>query len=93
MPGSSSDDWKYNGFAGHNDTFNCAFADGHVKTLKPTATMSPFNMWGNFYDNSSSQGPGCFNGFDASPASFTPNCDAVSQAALQGLQALQDYWK
>lgn len=30
---------------GHMGTSNFLFADGHVKALKPTATLSPINMW------------------------------------------------
>jgi prepilin-type processing-associated H-X9-DG protein len=32
-------------FAGHFDMFNVLFADGHVKSMKPTATATPINMW------------------------------------------------
>ena len=32
-------------FVNHLSTTNFLFADGHVKTLKPTATASPRNMW------------------------------------------------
>jgi prepilin-type N-terminal cleavage/methylation domain-containing protein/prepilin-type processing-associated H-X9-DG protein len=34
------------GWAGHLTTANYLFADGHVKALKPTATMAQTNMWG-----------------------------------------------
>ena len=34
-----------NMFSGHLGTVNFLFADGHVKSLKPTATGSPTNMW------------------------------------------------
>lgn len=33
------------GFSGHLGTINWLFADGHVKSLKPTATVTPRNMW------------------------------------------------
>lgn len=26
-------------------TVNCVFADGHVKSLKPAATLTPVNLW------------------------------------------------
>ncbi|RYX80162.1 DUF1559 domain-containing protein [bacterium] len=32
-------------FAGHLSTSNYLFADGHVKSLKPAATLAPINMW------------------------------------------------
>ena len=36
------------GFAGHLQTANYLFGDGHVKSFSPSATMTPFNMWGGF---------------------------------------------
>lgn len=33
------------GFQNHLGTTNFLFADGHVKALKPTATVTPINMW------------------------------------------------
>jgi len=33
------------GFRGHLATTNFLFADGHVKALKPSATVTPYNMW------------------------------------------------
>ena len=35
------------GFAGHLGTWNVLFLDGHVKSLRPYATATPINMWGN----------------------------------------------
>ena len=35
----------YNGFRGHLGTSNFLFADGHVKALKPIATIQGTNMW------------------------------------------------
>ena len=32
-------------FSGHLQTANYLFADGHVKSLRPMATISPTNMW------------------------------------------------
>ena len=31
------------GFAGHSDRMNVIFADGHVKSLRPSQTIAPFN--------------------------------------------------
>ncbi len=36
---------QHSEFRGHNGRVNFLFADGHVKSLKPTATASPVNMW------------------------------------------------
>ena len=38
-------------FQGHLQTCNFLFADGHVKSLKPTATGTPVNMWNIQEDN------------------------------------------
>ncbi len=46
-------DW---GFAGHQGMSNYLFVDGHVKTMKPTATAAPFNMWGWFQSMGSDPG-------------------------------------
>ena len=32
-------------FTNHLGTTNFLFGDGHVKALKPTATLNPTNMW------------------------------------------------
>ncbi len=32
-------------FSGHLSTANFAFADGHVKAMKPLSTMTPTNLW------------------------------------------------
>jgi prepilin-type N-terminal cleavage/methylation domain-containing protein/prepilin-type processing-associated H-X9-DG protein len=32
-------------FSGHLGTANYVFADGHVKALRPAATLTPINMW------------------------------------------------
>jgi prepilin-type processing-associated H-X9-DG protein len=76
----NSGDWA-NGFAKHLSTMNFLFADGHVKAMRPTATMTPTNMWGRFDDQSGD--PVC-----GSMPRYSPNCD-VPASALQGLQTLQ----
>jgi len=38
------------GWSGHLNTANYLFADGHVKSLRPTSTATPLNMWGSFSD-------------------------------------------
>ena len=66
--------WRDLDFAGHGGRWNCLFADGHVKTLIPTQTVSPMSMWGGFDD------AGC--------ASKDYNCDNTSPGALAALQKL-----
>ena len=34
-----------NGIQGHTGQSNWCFADGHVKAMKPSATVTPYNMW------------------------------------------------
>lgn len=65
------------GFAGHLSTANYLFADGHVKSLRPVATASPFNMWGNM-DNST-----------VCPGARTMNCDVPEPSIVTGMQQLQ----
>ncbi len=36
---------QFNLFAGHLGMSNYAFADGHVKAMKPLATLTPTNLW------------------------------------------------
>jgi prepilin-type N-terminal cleavage/methylation domain-containing protein/prepilin-type processing-associated H-X9-DG protein len=62
----------------HLSTMNLLFADGHVKALKPTATYTPFNMWGRTTDQNAASGDGC----DGSPSEHNPNCNAVSPTTL-----------
>jgi prepilin-type N-terminal cleavage/methylation domain-containing protein/prepilin-type processing-associated H-X9-DG protein len=66
--------WENNGFAGHLGTWNVLFADGHVKALRPTATVTPFNMWGQMNGNVAVDGANCGTAWDincdASPAAF-----------------------
>ena len=41
----TGDTVQHYAFKGHLGTLNWLFADGHVKSMKPTATGSPVNMW------------------------------------------------
>jgi prepilin-type N-terminal cleavage/methylation domain-containing protein/prepilin-type processing-associated H-X9-DG protein len=54
MYGSTTSYGRGDFFAGHLGTANFLFADGHVKSLKPTATATPINMW-----NIEETGNGC----------------------------------
>ena len=49
--GNNGWNWQ-TGFNGHMGTANFLFFDGHVKALKPMATVNPFNMWSNVTDAS-----------------------------------------
>jgi len=78
-------------FAGHTGQWNLLFGDGHVKAMRPSATMgtaaNPYNMWGAFLDTGT--GAGCsatsWSGGDAN----NPNCDVPSAGALTALQSLE----
>jgi prepilin-type N-terminal cleavage/methylation domain-containing protein/prepilin-type processing-associated H-X9-DG protein len=74
-------------FAGHLSTSNYLFADGHVKAMRPTRTMSPMNMWGRFDDQNDATGPGCGGEYN------NPNCEVTSADALTALQAVENYYK
>ena len=65
------------GFAGHNGMSNYLFCDGHVKTMKPTATMQTFNHWGWF--NSVGGDPGDTEriNYDTVVAAFQPRAAAL----------------
>ena len=75
---TDADSWSRDGrgFSGHTGLWNVLFVDGHVKSLRPTQTMSApgagakFNMWGNFRTNTAADGPNC-GGND-----MNINCDA-----------------
>jgi hypothetical protein len=79
--------WKSWGFAKHLSTWNCLFGDGHVKTMKPTATITPINMWGRFDANVITDGPDC--SFSSYTLGWNINCDAPTDEAVQGLQDLE----
>ena len=72
---SGNGGFKNEGFAGHLSTANYLFADGHVKALRPTATMAGTNMWGRFDDQSATDGDSC--------GSFDINCDSVTTTAAR----------
>lgn len=46
-------------FAKHTGMSNYLFCDGHAKSLKPTSTAVPYNMWGDMIDNTTADGAGC----------------------------------
>ncbi|HEX8235949.1 MAG TPA: DUF1559 domain-containing protein [Abditibacteriaceae bacterium] len=69
-------------FAGHLSTVGNLFADGHVKSLKPTATMTPVNMWGRGQGQTAATGENC--GGD-----YNPNCEVPHPAGMTALQAIQ----
>ena len=73
---------SYRGFVNHGGRWNCLFIDGHVKTLLPSATATPLNMWGNFQTNVLADGPGCGGG------TMNVNCDKAPAALISQMQKL-----
>jgi prepilin-type N-terminal cleavage/methylation domain-containing protein/prepilin-type processing-associated H-X9-DG protein len=78
------------GFVPHGDRWNCLFADGHVKTLTPTQTGAPLNMWGNFNSNSPA-GPN--DGPDCGGTTLDVNCDAPSAGLTADLANIEQKFK
>jgi prepilin-type processing-associated H-X9-DG protein len=80
--------FREHGFAGHLGTMTVLFADGHVKSLRPTRTMSPVNMWGGFQSVDNEQGCGQPWGGNSGMNGYV-NCEVPSQMALLSLQRLE----
>jgi prepilin-type N-terminal cleavage/methylation domain-containing protein/prepilin-type processing-associated H-X9-DG protein len=86
-------DISKNGFAGHTGVANYLFCDGHVKSMKPSATAGnvatgAINLWGGMNPS------GGYLGMPASnPAGVCSgndiNCDTPEPAIIQGMAALQ----
>ncbi len=73
------DAWKNNGFAGHLGTSNYLFVDGHVKSLRPNATVANgYSMWGKW------DGGTC-----TLPDNEAINCNDVTPQAVDALNRLQ----
>lgn len=83
----ATNDFVDKGFAGHLGTANYVFADGHVKALRPVATVSGFNMWGRFSNNSGPSGDPCNSG---AAGNIVVNCDVVAAGVADKLKALED---
>jgi len=74
-----------NNFKGHLGMGNYLFADGHLKSMKPSSTITP-NAWGHFDGQLAADGPGCGTWPD-------PNCDAPDPEARTGLAGLEARWQ
>lgn len=82
--GGSYDAWYKELFAGHLGTINCLYADGHVKSMRPTATMTPVNQWGYLNGMNDTNSNGCSSGDTANWI----NCENVDQTAVDNLNLL-----
>ncbi|MBV9864798.1 MAG: DUF1559 domain-containing protein [Abitibacteriaceae bacterium] len=77
-------------WSGHLGTWNCLYGDGHVKSMRPVATITPFNQWGAFTDTAGSGLPFCTGGnWTASADAGNPNCDAPSAGVAASMARLQ----
>ncbi len=70
-------------FVGHLGTSNYLFLDGHVKAMRPTQTITPFNMWG-YYEGT----PTAVTPVDADcSVAWNINCDTPYPAVVTALAA------
>ncbi len=86
---STGDDILGRGYAGHLGTWNVLYADGHVKSLLPTKTMTPINQYGRFNDSVTTDT--CPDRGDNGLNNI--NCDDISPGALTQLNRLQQKYK
>ncbi|RYY53251.1 MAG: DUF1559 domain-containing protein [Chitinophagaceae bacterium] len=77
------------GFAKHMQTMNCLYGDGHVKSMKPTRTMTPVNQWGAFTDTGTTADCSATSWYSNDGAQ-SPNCDVPSPGALTFLADLEN---
>lgn len=84
-------EWEDYGYAGHLGTSNYLFFDGHVKALKPLATVSPINMYGQFNGNVAADGRGC-QAYSNTIGTEAINCDVTPAAIVTAVGALNNKW-
>ncbi len=82
--GGSYDAWYRELFAGHLGTINCLYADGHVKSMRPTATMTPVNQWGYLKGMTDTNSNGCSSG----DTTNWINCVDVDSTSVDNLNLL-----
>ena len=80
-------EWTTYGFAGHLGTSNYLFFDGHVKSMRPTATVSPLNMYGQFNGNNSADGTAC-RAYSNTIGTEAINCDVTPATIKNAVAAL-----
>ncbi|MBV9468058.1 MAG: DUF1559 domain-containing protein [Abitibacteriaceae bacterium] len=97
--GIGAADWSTNtlfrdrGFAGHIGTANYLFGDGHVKAMRPNATMAGINMWGAWVDSNKSA-PSCnAGGWNTNDDAWNPNCDDLSGNGSNALGQLANKYQ
>lgn len=71
-------------FAGHLHTINVLFADGHAKSVRPSLTANPVNLWGRMNDSPASCNTGNYTRL---------NCETVSATQIYALSLLEDRYE
>jgi prepilin-type N-terminal cleavage/methylation domain-containing protein/prepilin-type processing-associated H-X9-DG protein len=78
------------GFAGHSGSMNLAFADGHVKAMRPTQTVSGKLAWvPNMPNADPSQCPSYSTGVGGAGAATATQCTDL----IAGMQVLENKYK
>jgi prepilin-type N-terminal cleavage/methylation domain-containing protein/prepilin-type processing-associated H-X9-DG protein len=78
------------GFAGHSGTMNVAYADGHVKAMRPTQTVSNKLQWvPNMPDANPANCPNYSTGVGGSGTASADQCTGL----IVGMQALENKYK
>jgi len=83
------DGFASRGFARHSGQFNCLYGDGHVKSNKPSRTMTPLNQWGAMVDNTDTIAGCLAASWNSNDDAQNPNCDEPSAGALAHLKTLE----
>lgn len=79
--------WRDRMFAGHTGRINVLFCDGHTKSMKPTQTNFPINMWGDVNHAGSGVGPCDTPAYSGDNNSI--NCDQPSTGLRDGMGMLE----
>ena len=84
--------WVANVFAGHLNTMNVVFVDGHVQSMRPPATVAGgLNRWGAARGNTAGDTTTgeCATGNVLNSADPSINCDVVPSALSDSMVALE----
>jgi len=84
--------WENWAFFGHSGMANFIFIDGHVKAMKPTATVTPLNMYGQFKGNAAADGKGC-QAYSNTIGVEALNCDKAPQSVIDVMTLIESQWK
>ena len=86
---AASSNYENRMFAGHLNTMNLVFVDGHVQSMKPLRTISgAINRWGAGSGQTVAEGPDCAPD-TIGTQNPSINCDVVSTIMRDGLAAVE----